>query len=492
MTAMSDRGRIALCVAMSVVLGFVFIGLDLPSPGIDDLFYLGASLNYANTGSFTNPYLALQEWPFPFFAQTYPTQSAAVIPWLKIFGASFSSLGGLYNIFYFGTALLLAAALARGRFSLWIFATLLLATLFVALHHGFRTEPLAVALMAAGLFCLTRTSFVARILAGFFLAAGILCALRWAAAFAIVALFFWLRAASERRSDLRSLIIDAALLAGGGALALIYIFYFIDYRVAELFAGLRLHAQARHSGFMQIGFARPIVASFLLLAAVIVSLIPAFKTASTRREIAGTAIFAALLVVIGLAQSAFGTFGANDFNFLAAIVLIALYAQAHPRVLVWHKAGILAVLFALVALSNLSTSMDLFARLRGQSYVCGEQCRALALASANDRGGGMLLIDGGTARYVFDYKMPPRTIDYMFARHYAGELVPNDPIPCKAQAPDQLWLLSRTAFRWGHDDVMPAPDSVKIVGRNWRTWISPIDETFTIDHCRATRNVPTR
>src|SRR5581483_3097704 len=130
-----------------------------------------------------------------------------------------------------------------------------------------------------------------------------------------------------------------------------------------------------------------------------VSLIPTLKTASTRREIAGHTAFAALLAAIGLVQSAFGTFGANDFNFLATLVLIALYAQVHVRIRAWHKAAILVALFGAVAVSNITTSVDLFARLRGQSYVCGEQCRALALASVRDRGGKSLLIDSGIARY---------------------------------------------------------------------------------------------
>src|SRR5665213_1074302 len=87
-----------LVFAMFIFGALLF--LDFPKPGLDDLFFVGTSLNLAQGGDYSNPLLERQQFSSHFYFVHTPTYSFALAGWLKIFGVSTFSLLGFQLLMY--------------------------------------------------------------------------------------------------------------------------------------------------------------------------------------------------------------------------------------------------------------------------------------------------------------------------------------------------------------------------------------------------------
>jgi len=110
-------------LAAGLLFGGLF-ALGFPKPFCDDLYFIGAGLNLANGGDFSNPFLERSQFPEPHHYFGHPPMlSYAVAGWLKLFGISARSLMSFQMLTApFSTVTGMAAAPGRGRgFShLWL------------------------------------------------------------------------------------------------------------------------------------------------------------------------------------------------------------------------------------------------------------------------------------------------------------------------------------------------------------------------------------
>lgn len=156
--------KFVITVAIPIVTFWTVLFLfGYPLPNQDDLFFIGAAINLAKGGEFTNPLLEAWQAVFSsgkFFYQP-PFHSFTLAAWLKVAGISTTSLLFFqylcYNIFSLFFALIL-------RFYTFPRATALLTTVLFAVWHsspnpyqstGFRQDALGMAYLALGLWLIT-------------------------------------------------------------------------------------------------------------------------------------------------------------------------------------------------------------------------------------------------------------------------------------------------------------------------------------------------
>src|SRR5580692_672 len=141
--------KIPLSVFGSVVFFVIFWSLGFPQPHIDDLSYIGAGLNMARGGDFSNPLLAREfSEHFAFF---YPPIHAYVLAgWLKVFGIGPAALTGFQMITYLLCAGSAIFILRKHQSPVWLewLAPLAVANAFFS--NGLRPESVAAALIITG------------------------------------------------------------------------------------------------------------------------------------------------------------------------------------------------------------------------------------------------------------------------------------------------------------------------------------------------------
>lgn len=157
--------KFAITVAIPIV-GFwtVLFLFGYPLPNYDDLFFIGAAINLAKGGEFTNPYL--EAWNAVFSSGKYyyhpPFYSFTLAGWLKLTGISTNSIL-LFQYLCYNTSSLFFSLLLR--FYSFPRVTALCTTVIFAAWHcspnlyqssGLRHDALGMAYLALGLWLLTR------------------------------------------------------------------------------------------------------------------------------------------------------------------------------------------------------------------------------------------------------------------------------------------------------------------------------------------------
>jgi hypothetical protein len=123
--------------------------LDFPKPHTDDLSYVGAALNLANGGDFSDPFLARE------FSEHYaffypPIHSFVLAGWLKVFGISAASLTGFQTLMYLLCAGSAIFILRKNEASAWLEWLVPLAASNAFVSGGLRPEPFAAAFIIVG------------------------------------------------------------------------------------------------------------------------------------------------------------------------------------------------------------------------------------------------------------------------------------------------------------------------------------------------------
>ncbi|MEI9999630.1 MAG: hypothetical protein WDO13_10905 [Verrucomicrobiota bacterium] len=141
-------------LGFALILAFwALVGLtDYPVPFIDDLFYIGAALNLAQHGVFTNPYadmLATIGCQDHFFANM-PLHDYVLAGWLRLFGISALSFHVLYTLLALGVSLLIFRFVATARHA-WLAAIFIAAAVYGLLGGtGLRADALGLFFLLAG------------------------------------------------------------------------------------------------------------------------------------------------------------------------------------------------------------------------------------------------------------------------------------------------------------------------------------------------------
>ncbi|MDB6067198.1 MAG: hypothetical protein JWR26_3406 [Pedosphaera sp.] len=424
-------------IPLSLVGAFAFFAilwvLDFPKPWIDDLFYCGAALNLAGGGDFSNPLLARQEFPSHFYFVHPPFYTYALSGWFKIFGISAASATGFQIVLYLVIAAATIAILRRHKAPGWLEWVVPLGVSAALLPEGLRYEALSVALTMAG-FALIECGFTGgvSVFAAFLLMfLGGATAPRmtvFSAVFVLLAAYrLWrLRqgsaAAGWRRWSF-CIPVAAALVVVCAAFL-----WLIDFRVGEFWTTFHYHmkgATARSGG----GKLKLIVFylhqykhnqwPLLLLPAGLL----AFALRKPKDELAtiGLVIAAAFPVVTligGLGR------GALWYIVLMAFVLTASLVRRMPRF------GAAAISAALCIVLLASSKDDLFEAVGlaiGKIKTDQGEQRAAALA-LNPTSGKTIVVDSVAARYLYDYRLPPGSINFEFASRFPDWLVIDSPL----------------------------------------------------------------
>jgi hypothetical protein len=432
--------------------------LDFPKPMMDDLAYIGAGLNLAAGGDYSNPFLAGQGFPSHYFFVHTPLASYALAGWLKVFGISASSVTGFQMAAFLAVAASTLAILRRHGAPVWLEWVVPLAVSAGFLRGGLRTEPLAAALTMAGFAwfeCGRKGTFA--VFGSFLLMfLGVSVSPRMGGiSMALAGICGWglwrsRAAAKERWRDLCMTAL-AALLTGLTFLIM------IRFRLREFLITFHFHASGAlaregtglwsrvHFFLESLG----VTDWPLLLLALI--LIP-FRMGQPPDEMtaASIAICAALPVTL-----VFGLLGFGSGWYLFLLLLFAVPGLVRNATRARSVSVAVALLFVGFA-GNSKPLVNIFGDLNRQikEGEGGDRAAALALQPGP---GPTVLVDVCAARYAFDYRIPQGFLSFEFGARFPRYLIldvefPREDIfvlgPDGVNALRKRGLREETAPRW--------------------------------------------
>jgi hypothetical protein len=391
--------------------------LGYPSPSWDDLFYIGAGLNMAGGGDFSNPLLVRQNFPSHYFFVYPPLHSYALYWWLSVFGTSAASVLAFQNFVYFIIAaamILIMRRLGARQTMAWLVPFSISA---VFSKTGLRPEAFAIAVTMSGYALLIYRSRIdfPMCLAFFLIFSGTLAAPRTAffgVAFVLLAAWQWLKHPPDGGPvRLRFCLIAGIALVAASLLFLVL----IHFRPFEFLRTFHLHSTRLSADlftllgreFRQFG-ARLLPIFFLALLLLFLAL---------RHHVgkAGPVCYCmAITFFIAGIGKAFGP-GSSWYLFFIIFLLISALAERLRR----SQMLALEVALAFVLLiANSSRLLEQYGILTGkiQCLPIANREAILAMKSTPEH---PLLIDNGVAR-VFDYRIPPGYLDFGFSAPFPG------------------------------------------------------------------------
>jgi hypothetical protein len=411
-----DWKRSSLPALFGALAFFIILwGLDFPKPMVDDLFYNGAALHMADGGDFSNPFLLRQGFPNHFFYVYPPLQSYAVYWWVSVWGVTAASLLAFQNLMYFFVAAAMIVLLHRQAAPAYLLWLVPFGVAAVFLPTGLRPEPLAVALTMGG-FCLLGSCQTAGFklwLSFLLMFLGASAAPRtafFAVALVIAGWWQWMKFAPEKRFRLGGLVISAAFAAGIVFLVLIH------FRLAQFLETFHVHAARVQSGRWLLfqKFVEGMGKRWLpLFALTVVALFWQARRAS--KQVSGWCYGLAAAFVIAALLGSLG----HGSSWYLIVILLALTAALNESLGRLSAVGINVAVAVALLFANAGYLVEIFGLLTGKIHEASPENRQqiLALVSTNQDG---LLVDSHTARYVFDFRVPARAVDFQFAAPFPG------------------------------------------------------------------------
>jgi len=412
--------------------------LSFPQPMCDDLFYIGAGLNLASGGDFSNPFLERAAFPGPHHYFDHPPLfSYAVAGWLKLFGISARSLLAFQMLTYLLICRTTLAIFRRHHFPPLLEWLLPLAVASAFLPTGLRFEAFSVALTMAGLALMDGGGL--RLPGMFF---GFLLLFLGASAASRVTFFsgaLVLLALVNLRCR-KVPVVTLGLTAGAAFLAVFGLFllmingHLVEFWQNYMFAtNISKHAggspwrSLNHYLFVIQGI------TWLPLHLLWLAALPGllfFKD----RELGRMGLFAALPVLLLLVMGALGD-GVIWYVFLVLFIAVAGWSSALSR----FRRRTLQLIFTVALLAANARYGLVVAGLLGGQIQAGPAGPAEVLVEARSlksAPGHTVLIDQATARYVFDYRIPPGFLDWNYGTPLPGTLAIESP-----PHPGDLFLL---------------------------------------------------
>jgi hypothetical protein len=330
---------------------------DYPAPFIDDMFYIGAAINLAQHGVFSNPYcdlLATIGCGDHFYANM-PFHDYLVAGWFKLFGISTLSLRVLYTLLALAATLLIFRLMPKTSWA-WLVALFIALAVFGLLGgSGLRADALGLFFFLVGFDAWRARTPLAFFARNFFLGLVFITFPNLALAAGILSLFGLVYQNVIMQKTWRELFPFALAVAAAYALCFVIFLACIDAHVFDFLAGLvknqRMSAMGvreRFHLFTAQGLAKWTVAptAFILVAGGLGW--RAWRDPRRREERLFLAL--ALLLFASLALSSFSSAsGAHIWAFACMMTLLLVLARGNSSVPLWLG---YALLFAVVAFGH--------------------------------------------------------------------------------------------------------------------------------------------
>jgi len=417
---------------------FFFAGLGLlgfPRPMMDDLFFIGAGLNLASGGDFSNPLLARQGFPGSLYFVHPPLHSYALAGWLKIFGISTGSLLAFQMVMYVlvcWAAIWILRKYRGPRLFEWLLP-LGVATAFLSV--GLRPEPLSAMLTMVGyafLLCLGGEGLV--LFCGFFLIfLGASAASRLSFFSAALALSAFIQL---HRGGLP--LIRLAVPAGSALLTALFTFAcLIGFRFREFFAIYHFHAAGRIGGAVlwllgHFLLGTLAVTQWPLILLWLATLPLLWRLRSQAGDLTRPGLFVASLVFI-LAAIGWLGHGVLWYVIFSLFALTTAYVQQSSSRRAWLPQVVLAIA---LLIANSKNCLEIIGLAAGRVTAETDSPAIPQLSPEHP-----MLIDPSSARYAFNYRLPKGVIDWNFSAPFPKELATDS-----ALHPDDIFVVGASAI----------------------------------------------
>ena len=448
--------------------------LDFPKPFIDDMYYVGAGINLANGGDFSNPLVARQATASAhhFFGHP-PLYSYVLAVWLKLSGISTRSLEFFQMVMYLVICRATMAILRKydaARLLEWFVP---LATTSAFMGIGFRFESFSIALTMAGFAIIScgRNGW-SSIFFGFLLIfLGASAASRvtfFSGALAALAFFnLWRNGVSHKKLVLP---LCALLIAWFAFLVM------INFHLEEFWKNYLFVASGRTGGsrFQSLGYFLFHIQGVTWLPVMLLwfcSLPLMFRFRD--RDLSRIALFASVPIFM-LAALAALNHGTIWYVMFILLVVVAAWSKQLPPA---RARALQLVLAAALLMANFRYGLGLVGMALGE--VKYRPPANLAELQAFRPGPGQyVLINSETARYVFDFRIPPGFGDWNFATVYPGSLATES-----APHPGDVYLVGPAIVSRLNQDTslnMPPPMWKPFGSDRWASAKSP-ENAYLID-----------
>ncbi len=402
-------------LGFGLIIGFwLWVGIhEYPAPFIDDAFYIGAGINLARHGVFSNPLcdcLATIGCSNHFFAYM-PLHSYVLAGWLKLAGISYLTFHVLYTTLALLVSLLLFRFFPAGNYA-WLCGLLISLAVFGLLGGvGLRPDALGLVFLVLGLDAYRSGNAGTFLLKNFFLGLALIT-------FANVALLALLLSASSlvyqkviRNQPMGKMLAWALALAAAYVICFLIFMACIDGRLLEFLHCMARSQQMGAGGvqhrfhlFTAPGIAKWIVVQTCFLALVSI-LIFQWRRDPKRRE---------HLFFLGLSLAAFFVLGYSSINSATGIhmwvfgcLIASLFIIANEPLKPWVL-GVWLLVFAIAAFGHAHVVIeDCLA-----DQPPGPQKREALLAEIARLDPQRLYLDAYAMRELYDYRLPDNAFGY--------------------------------------------------------------------------------
>jgi hypothetical protein len=469
MSGQSSAVRAALVIAAGWLF---FFWLGHPLPFVDDLRFVGASINLVHGGAFDNiycPALKLVD-PYPEFFAYMPLHGYAIAGWLKIFGISRVSFATFQCLMAFLATFALWLAMRRVSDSIFLPVGLVLVVEVFLNSTGLRPEAMGLALLAWGWVMLEIASPLAWFAGGLFLGATVFTSPNIGSFAPVV--FFWVFVRSFKGKSGREIVVELVALAVGGVVAFLLFLAAIHGNLWRFLAMMK--ATRDQSGdFMNPGLIESLTAHpvqwrdaaraflqeccplLMLLVATAVMVLGGnwLERKPQRLTIVFLWIGAGILMVPMFSSAA----GKVPMAFYAIVVCLAV-ATAFRATWLGPALGVWLVLFVVFLFGFGHRTLQLMGRPglpEAQAAAVREHAAKFAPAP--------IYIDEFALAAIYDYRVPPNGLDYHFGlKDRITEFAPKQ-FPSGAA----LVISKETLVRvnaWGDFHLGPSPRLMPVIG----------------------------
>ncbi|MCW6036935.1 hypothetical protein K4A83_11765 [Spirulina subsalsa FACHB-351] len=444
--------------------------LGYPLPGDDDLFFIGAGINLAETGNFVNPFLA--QWAEQTIDRFYvqpPFYSYALAPWLNIFGITTRSFLLFQFFCYSSFSTFLALTLRKLKFSpLASWAIIVCAGLWL-LIGGLRQDAFATALLMAGLYYLLTDHLVYYLIGFTILGLSVLSSPVNIAYATPLAWGILIRNFVRHKKDSSSMgqYITPRLLMLLSAIVIVFLLFLlsINFELTRFFADLSWHSQLRRSPvsrmipnlifIVTVGYGE-ITYGLLYLFSLFLGALLWVKHKTTPKSLFFIILSLILSIILGLITYA-NTLGSN-VNFVIWVIVILTLDKLSIKAI--HQRT-LAVIASVLVLINYSPAILNLVFVDHSPDPPEKIAEILDYVTNNPE--KTYFIDGIAARYIFDYNLPAESVSWEFS----GEPAMGPPTSLTEKAENAVWILSRRQA-W-HVAELPDYPRLKLLGHRFKS-----------------------
>jgi hypothetical protein len=461
----STASETAFAWSASALAWIALWAAGLPAPHVDDLFFTGTGVALAQGGGLHNPWIEpwlVQHFGSAAFHAQPPLQPQALGLWLRIWGVSTAAILGFQCLAgWLASTAALRLLRRAGCAPAPAIAGWLIVTVFV-LARGLRPDAWGAAFALLAGLAWWRDGCGAWLAGG--LAAALAVAFHPFAAMAVLptgglALFGRLQA-----KGLRGCVPELALATGTILVVLGLLAALLDFAVADFWRAFHHHAQLRTPApgtrlaafWHELTLGRePLLRAPGALA--LAGALAAAGFAGNRRRAISAAALAAGAAGVGLVL--YAGYTPQWLWPLGAGLTLAVWSTVKPFA---GRAAVTAVVTFAVCWSSLPW---LVGTALARREPAGDYARLRT--EYETQPATRLLVDEVAARYVFDFRLPPGSRDWLLARHLDSGLSSL----LAAKPPGEIWLVDERKLELYVPDSDVRAGRVRLAGRTFSSWL---------------------